>query len=171
MKLQSLLTGILLLAGGSVAQAVPYTDIYDIFQTGYNDGGTMSAVIKITDVDGNGLISAPDTYTGSMTFRREGPLYLRSFDLTGITGLSLLSGAFSITGLSHLGGTAIISNTGGSAVNYDFPLTGQFSVSSTTQAPVVTKRVPDGGSTLPLLLVGLLSCRWIKSRQSKGSQW
>ena len=166
MKFHTLLAGLLLMAGASRSDAVPYTDVYDIFQGGYDGGdftGTMSATVNITDMDGDGLISTRDTIVGSLIFRRSignGRTYVRGFEITGIIGSSLLSGPFSIAGLSHLGGPATITNAGGTVVNFDFPFTGQFSVASTTQVPVVTKRVPDGGPTALLFGLGVLGlCR------------
>ncbi len=156
MKLFLPLVGVLFLT--TPIHAIPYTEIYDVFQGGYDGGdydGILGGTIRITDIDEDGFISEPDLIIGSLIFRREHPLYLRGFDIIGITGSSLLSGEFCIIGLSHLGGTATITNTGGSAVNFAFPVTGQFSVTSSTQTPVVTKRVSDGGSTGILFIMGL----------------
>ncbi len=146
---------------GSV-QAIPYTDVYDIFQGGYDGGdfpGVMSGFIKITDLDGDGLISANDPVTGSLIFSRplgNGFTAVRGFGITSITGSSLLSGAFSITSLNHLGEAATITNISGTAANFG----------ATNQAPAVTMRVPDGGSTAALLGLGLLSLRCSASRRS-----
>ena len=168
MKLQSLLTGILLLAGGSVARAIPHTEIYHIFQGGFNDGGTLTADFRITDTDEDGLFSASDAVLGSFLFKR--PLqfstYVAGFDIISVSGASLLFGPFSISGVEYLGGTAVMTNTGGTVIDFAFPVTGEFRTYTTTQAPVVTRLIPDGGSSLLMLAVGLLSCRVIKSRQS-----
>ena len=168
MKTQSLLAGILLLAGASMVQAVPYTDIYDLSQGGYTNGGTVRGTVWITDADGDGLISVDDPIRGTLSLHTPAPnsrTNVSTFDVTGMTGPSLLSGLFSITGINHLGHPATITNMGGTAFNFDFPFTGQGATATTTQAPVITKRVPDEGATLPLLLAGLVSCRLIASRR------
>ncbi len=167
--MKTLPLALLALSIGSV-QAVPYMDIYDIAQGGYDGTGlpeTITGTIKITDIDGDGLISANDPFSGVLHFRRtlSSGFYLRGFDVIGITGDSLLTGSFSITGLSHLGGLAVVINLGGTVENFDFPLNGQSVISSTTQAPVITKRVPDGGSTVFLLGMGLITLLHLKSRR------
>lgn len=103
MKTQSFLAGVLLLAGAGLAQAVPYTDIYDVFQGGYDGGefpGTARATIWITDNDSDGLISLGDFIRGSMDVRRpigNGQVSIRGFEITGITGASILTGGFQST--------------------------------------------------------------------------
>ena len=44
-------------------------------------------------------------------------------------------------------------------------------VIQSTYSVTYTYGVPDGGSTMPLLLVGLLSCRWIAFRRWTVSRW
>ncbi len=171
MNARFLLVGTFLLCGADKGNAIPYTDIYDISQGGYDGGlfpGTVNGTIKITDNDGDGTISANDSIVGSLIFRRSienGRTYVRGFDVTGILGSSLLDGEFSILGMSHLGGPCIVTNTRGYVVNYDFPFTGAFTASSSDQEPVVKKRVPDGGNTLGLFLLGLFSLQYLAFRR------
>lgn len=57
--------------------------------------------------------------------------------------------------MNHVGAATVITNTGGSAENFG----------ATTQAPVVTRRVPDSGPTFALLLSALFSLQYLKSRR------
>jgi hypothetical protein len=165
MKLLSLLTGLLLCGS---ARAIQYTDIYDIFQGGYDNGGFVTGTIKITEADGIPGISQNDVISGVVRISTDvgnGRTNVTGFDVHGINGPSLLSGSFSIIGVHNLGGLATITNTGGVVDNLNFPFNGQFTTTSTTQPPVVTRRIPDEGSSLALLCLGLVSLRRLKFRR------
>lgn len=131
-----------------------YTDTYTFYQGGYPAGGALSGTFWIDEMDGDWVISAGDTIRGSLVFSvtnyPDGASYnlVRGFAINSIVGPSLLTGNFSLFGTGGPGnGSMSINPSGGTVTTYEYPLTGAFTVWTTTLAPVITKQVPDPVST------------------------
>lgn len=185
-KILCRLAAVVLLAGLiPKAGAIPYTDIYDFVQHGFIDdgtshSGTLSGEISVTDVNGNGIIDSGDTIKGLWSYtilnfnpQNNGqPNFANGGSINSISGPSLLTGNFTVTGAGLVGNTSMVmTQSGTTIISYFYPVTGQFLTSTSSQAPLITMRVDDSGSSLAMLamaLLGLLGAKLFVFRRPLG---